>query len=148
MGTRWIVDFQTIDPKQKPVDPGEFWTVGIPEWLYRKHQHSGNEKALGRLFLVGELLQEKVEQIWEGWSRPGKEDCFAYFGQLARDFKSPQIETPAPPGMIFGVFVLPDGSIDDWTWREQTEEKEGVIRPSGIVKGELIWPLNKTSGSS
>src|SRR6185312_4934673 len=118
MSTRWIVEFQAIDPRKSPIDSSRFWPVGIPEWLYRHHQHHGNEKALGRLFLVGELLQEKTEEIREGWCRPGKEDCFAYCGQLARDFKSPQIETPAPPGMTFVVFVLRDGSIDEWTWRE------------------------------
>lgn len=143
MGTRWVLTFQAIDPR----NPNEFWDVGIPGWLYRKHQNSGNEKALGRIFLVADVLQGGTEEIHRGWSRPGKEtDCYAYWGRPTREFKSPRIETPAPPGMAFVVFVLPDGSIDEWTWRALSEEG-GFSYPAG-VKGELIWPQKKKYGSS
>src|SRR5437899_613556 len=104
MTTRWIISFQAIDPRLSPVDPGQFWEVGVPEWLYRVHQHKGHDAPLGRLVLVGDVLTEQTEQIWKGWSRPGRDECYAYCGRLKREFKSPTIETPPPPGMTFTVF--------------------------------------------
>jgi hypothetical protein len=147
MTTRWILSLQAIDPRTSPVDPSQFWTVGIPKWLYRKHQNSGHDAPLARIVLVGELLAERTEQIWKGWSRPGKDECYAYCGVLSREFKSPEIQTPPPPGMTFVVFVLPDGSIDDWTWRRLVEDEGGLSRPEG-VKGELIWPLTEQKTKS
>ena len=143
MTTRWILAFQAMDPR----NPEKVWEVGIPEWLYRKHQNNGNDKALGRLFLIADVLQGGTLEIREGWSRPGKDsDCYAYCGQPKREFKSPKIETPPPPGMAFVVFIQKDGSIDEWTWRVLSEE-DGGSHPKG-VKGEIIWPLNKKSESS
>jgi hypothetical protein len=143
MTTRWIVSFQAVDPN----NPDGFWEVGVPPWLYKVHQNKGKESALSRLLLVGEVLQGGTIQLRRGWSRPGKdEDCYAYIGKPKRDYPSAQIDLPAPPGKVFVVFVLKDGAIDEWTWRNEVEDKGEFVNPDG-VKGELIWPLNKKFGN-
>ncbi|MHC4398390.1 MAG: hypothetical protein ACYTG0_01780 [Planctomycetota bacterium] len=132
---RWLLTFRAIDPNALD----KRWDTGVPERLYRQIQHHGHEKALARLVLVQEVLERDTHSLYGGWSRPDKEDCFVYVGCPNRDFKSLTIETPPPPGMGFLVFVLPDGTIDEWTWRQFDEE--GGNRPSGVT-GELIWSLN------
>ena len=132
---RWLLTFHAIDPDA--VD--KQWKTGVPEGLYRHIQHHGHEKAIARLLLVREVLEGGTISLFRGWSRPDKEDCFAYFGLPSRDFKSLTIETPAPKHMGFLVFVLPDGTIDEWTWRPLDEK--GESQPTGVT-GELIWSLN------
>jgi hypothetical protein len=139
MDTRWLLRFEAIDPKNLP---HRTWKVGIPEWLYRQQQIHGHDKAIGRIRLLPEVLEGErgTKRIYEGWCRPGKEEkCFVYVGKPDHDFKSLTIETPPPPKMVFLVFVLPDGSIDELTWRPHTEESEDC--PQG-VNGKLIWTLN------
>ena len=132
---RWFIEFEAIDPAN--VD--RRWKTGIHEWLYRRLQHSGHEKALARLLLVNDVLSGGTTHIYRGWSRRGKDECFVYAGHPGRDFKSLSIETPAPKGMVFLVFILGDGTIDEWTWRPLAEDEED--RPQGVT-GELIWSQN------
>ena len=132
---RWQVTFDAIDPRA----PDKHWQTGIPERLVRHIRNHGHEKALARLLLVKEVLEGGTIAIYEGWSRPDKEDCFVYVGAPSRDRRSLTIDTPAPKSMGFLVFVLPDGTIDEWTWRRLDEE--GEYRPNGVT-GELIWSLN------
>jgi len=139
MGTKWKVEFNAIDPKDAP---RARWKVGVPEWLYKRQQIHGHEKELARLRLVLEVLQEEggTKRLYEGWSRPGKEDCYVYVGRPNRDYKSLRIETPPPPGMIFLIFVLSDGTIDGWTWRKaRPDDPNG---PLGVT-GKLIWQLDQ-----
>lgn len=140
MGTRWLLTFDAICPE----NPGnKVWQVGVPEWLYRKHQINGHEKSLARLLLVEMVLQGGTVHLFEGWSREGKdEDCFVYVGSPGKDFKSLKIETPAPRNMLFLIFVLPGGTIDDWTWRPRSQEQGKENLPSDI-NGRLIWSLNQ-----
>ena len=140
MSTRWLLTFKAIDPNNL----AGVWNVGIPEWLYRTHQKQGNEARLGRIILVQEVLEGGTLQLRQGWSRPDKEDgCYVYIGKPDRDFRSFQIETPPPPEQSFLVFVLQDGSIDEWTWRRLSEEKGEEDNPDG-VKGNLIWSQSKS----
>jgi len=136
---RWLLTFHAIDPAALD----KRWETGVPEWLYRHFRNQGHEKAIARLLLVREVLEGGTIDLYGGWSRPDKEDCFVYVGCPNRDFKSLTIETPAPKKMGkkmgFLVFVLPDGTIDEWTWRLLDEE--GGNRPIGVT-GELIWSLN------
>ena len=144
MSAKLKIPLTAINPK----NPEEVWDVGISEKLYKFHQNKGNEKAIGRIILVWEVLEGGTEEIRKGWSRPGKdEDCFVYLGRPKRDFKTTKIETPAPPGMAFLVFILTDGTIDEWTWRPLSEMEDGGHCPDG-VKGEIVWPLNKKSAKS
>ena len=137
MTTRWLLSFHAIDPTNFSAS----WEVGIPNKLYRLLQNKGHDKAIGRLHVIGDVLQGGTLQIHEGWSRPDREDCYVYLGRPDRDFKSLTIETPAPKGMAFLVFVMEDGTIDEWTWRRIAEERDGLIIPDG-VKGEVIWSQN------
>jgi len=132
---RWLLSFEAIHP----TDPSKYWETGVPERLYKELQNHGHEKAMARLLLVREVLLEGALHIYGGWCRPDKEDCWVYVGRPNRDLKSLSIETPAPKGMVFLVFVLSDGTIDEWTWRGQAEE--GEDKPDGIT-GELIWSRN------
>ena len=132
---RWLLTFHAIDPAALD----KRWKTGVPERLYRHIQNHGHEKAIARLRLVQEVLEGGTLSLFRGWSRPEKEDCFVYVGLPSRDFKSLTIDTPAPKQMGFLVFVLPDGTIDEWTWRPLDEE--GGNQPIGVT-GELIWSLN------
>lgn len=131
--TRWKAVFEAINPKNPEVDK---WLTGISPDLYRRLQHQGDERRQARLLLVREVLEECTEALYGGWSRPMKDDSFVYVGRPTHDFKSLSIETPPPLGMVFLVFVLPDGTIDEWTWRKSDPESGA---PLG-VNGELIWP--------
>ena len=130
--SRWLYSFQAIDPK----DPSKQWEIGVPEWLfseYRKHSHN---VKLARLALVDEIFPSGTTRIYGGWSRPDKDDCFVYEGRPERDYRNIRIEVPPPPGMAFLVFVLPCGTIDDWTWRPLNDDENNL--PEGM-SGEIIW---------
>jgi hypothetical protein len=129
---RWLLPFRAINPKN--LDSS--WEIGVSERHYRYIQNHGHEKQIARLVLVQEVLEGGTVNLYKGWSRPEKEDSFVYEGRPTRDFKSLTIETPAPVGLVFLVFVLPDGEVDEWTWRPLTED--GGKQPDGI-KGALIW---------
>ncbi len=134
---RWLLTFEALDPNNLAT----FWEVGIPEWLYRLHQHKGNEKAIARIVLIDEVLGPRTVRLYRGWARSGKEDCFVYEGRPECDHKSLTIETPPPKEMVFLVFVLPDGTIDEWTWRPL---KQGGGNQVDGIKGDLIWSKNLT----
>lgn len=143
MATRWVITFNAIDPK----NPGKSWRIGIPEGAYRVRQRKGHEAPLARILLIGEVIEGGTDQIYGGWSRPGKDEgCYVYVGYPSCDCPSPQIQLPPVPNHCFCVFVLPDGSIDDWTWRRVITEGDDS-RPQG-VSGELIWPPPNKSRSS
>lgn len=139
MGSRWLLNFQAIDPK----DPtSKTWRVGVQERKYRSAQHHGHEKEIARLMLVREVLEGGTIQLYEGWSRPDKEeDCYVYVGNPEGDYRSLSIQTPAPPRSFFLVFVLNDGTIDHWTWRKMAEREDGVEVPKDVT-GKLIWSQN------
>ena len=134
---RWILTFDAIDPKSS----GGYWQVGIREDHYHGLQKKGHEAQLARIVLVEQVLKGGTLHLYQGWCRPEKDDCFVYEGRPHRDYKTLRIETPAPPEMVFLVFVLPDGTIDNWTWRPLN--KDGGGRPQGIT-GDLIWPQNQS----
>ena len=133
---RWLLPFnEAIDPN----DLRGTWKTGIPEWLYKEVQIHGHEAKHARIAVIDEVLTRNgTIRLYRGWSRPGKDDCFVYVGQPEQDHRSLTIHTPAPKGMVFLVFVLTDGTIDDWGWRPA---KPGQTEPEG-VSGELIWQVN------
>ncbi|REJ65774.1 MAG: hypothetical protein DWQ31_17740 [Planctomycetota bacterium] len=137
--SRWHWEFSALDPN----NPGSEWTVGIAESHYRCIRNAGHDKAHARILLVKEVLETPVA-IRKGWSRQGKsDDCLTYIGKPAIDYHKicPEICVPAPPGMVFLVFVTGGGTIDEWTWRKH---KEGDITAPDDVEGELIWQPNQT----
>lgn len=136
--SRWKWSFDAINP----CHPQEAkWKTGVDERYYKQLQNSGHEKAIARLLLVERVLNGGTERIYKSWCRPEKEDCFVYVRYPDVDFKSLTISTPPPPNMAFLVFVLPDGTITEWTWRPLSEAERDT--PEGVT-GELVWPPNKT----
>jgi hypothetical protein len=131
---RWKFSCEARDPKQPTTST---WEVGILERKYLLIRDKGHEVRLARMLLAAEVVQDPIS-IYAGWSRPGRESCIVYVGKPTRDYQSITIQRPAPPGMLFLVFVMEDGSIDDWTWREATAGDPDV--PNGVA-GTLIWPL-------
>lgn len=130
---RWLLPFTAIDPRSL----SGHWKTGVSQAHYQRICRFGHEKQQARILLVEDVLEGSTLHLYQGWSRPDKEDCYVYVGKPARDFKSLNIETPPPPEMVFLVFVLPDGTIDDWAWRAASSDN----RPDG-VSGEPIWSAN------
>jgi hypothetical protein len=133
---RWLLSFVGIDPRNPQNEQRE---MGVKEEHYRYLQHHGDEKAIARLWLVGQVLQGGTACIYKGWGR-GKDDCHIYVGYPGEDRKSLTITTPPPPNMAFLVFVLPDGTIENWTWRPLIS---GGITPEGM-EGEIVWEQSTT----
>lgn len=134
--TRWMFSCEAIDP----VKHGETWVIGAEEWKLRLLAKKGHEHKLARLGLVKLIALDPV-QIVGGWNRPDKESCLVYAGSPKVDYLGARIEVPSPPGCFFLAFVLPDGTIDDWAWRPQSELDD--IGPDGI-KGKILWPNQQT----
>ncbi len=137
--SRWKYQFTTRHPR----DRESKWQVGVSEELCRNFVKNGHDKSHARLMLVREVLEECLLAIYSGWSRPDKEDCFVYVGNPKSDWHklSPQICVPAPPGMVFLVFVLGDGTVDNWTWRKHAD---GCPWAPNDITGELIWEHDKS----
>ena len=131
--SRWKYKLETKLPENPNKD---VWNVGVHEQKINLLLKNGHMVRLCRLDIVKEVLSDPLA-IYGGWSRPDKEDCFVYVGKPAHDRRGESIELPPPPGMLFVVFILPDGTIDYWNWRPQSESDPNV--PQG-VKGEKIWP--------
>lgn len=110
MGTRWKIEFEARNPSNPDGEPRK---VGISASLLDILQKKGHVVKQTRILLIEEVLREPWA-IFQGWSRPNTETCFVYARNPGRDYRGPTIETPAPLGMTFLVFVLPDGTIDDW----------------------------------
>lgn len=128
---RWFLPFTSLNPKNLK----DTWEVGILQNHYHVLKNKGHEKQIARICCVDEVLQHPA-YLFKGWSRPDKDDCFVFAGFPANDYKSLTITTPRPSNMIFLVFVLPGGTIDDWNWREI--DPNNHPKPSGI-SGDLIW---------
>ena len=94
--SRWYYPFSAIDPGDTTRD----WTVGIERAHYETLQKYGHEKAIARLILVKETLDDPT-RIYRGWSRQDKEDSYVYVGAPGHDFRTLSIELPAPPGRLF-----------------------------------------------
>jgi hypothetical protein len=128
---RWQLTFTTISTRTS----SGVWEVGVHEAHIKWLRNRGHGAPLARLVLVREVLADPLS-VFEGWSRPDKEDCFVYVGDPKYDYHSPSIQTPAPPNFLFLVFILPDGTIDFWTWRARAPGSNNIPED---VKGRLIW---------
>ena len=133
MGTRWRIEFDARCPSSPD---RETWTVGIAQSKLEILQKFGHAVKQARILLVRDVLSD-TREIFQGWSRPDTDDCLVYVGSPGHDYRGPTIEVPPPKGMVFLVFVLPDGTIDDWNWRPVTTED--ATMPEGI-DGRKIWP--------
>jgi hypothetical protein len=117
-----------------PVNPPyDTWEVGVPRWKINTLGDKNHESKLARMLLLEQVVGEP-DLIIKGWDRLGKDGCYVYVGRPSRDYTRPRVNAPAPPGQVFLVFVLPDGTIDDWAWRPVDEQGN----PEG-VGGETVW---------
>ncbi len=130
---RWKYSFSAIDP----TNVSATWEIGVSHERYRHICNHGHEKAHARIVLIGDVVESTVA-LYGGWNREGMQDCYVYVGQPREDYHklSPIISVPPPPGMVFLVFVLPDGTIDEWNWRPHAD---GDINTPLGVEGKLIW---------
>jgi len=135
--SRWRVTCDAINPHVKPVDEANRWETGFLGSHIQHMYDNSDEKSLWRMKLVEEVLADGTIYIYQGWSRPDKEDSFVYVGLPDRDYKSGQIILPPQPGRVFCVFVCHEGTIDHWAWRGSDESNQ----PKDI-SGDLIWSRN------
>jgi hypothetical protein len=122
---------------QSPTGQFGTWQTGFAARTLEFLISKGHKEKLARARLVEEVLTTP-EAIIQGWGRD-KDDCWIYVGSPPHDFRSDSVETPSLRGMLLLVFVLPDGTIDDWGWREARSDEPGL--PEGM-KGKVVWPVN------
>lgn len=97
---------------QSPAGQIGTWQTGFAARTLEFLISKGHKEKLARARLVEGVLKTP-ETIIQGWGRD-KDDCLIYVGSPRQDFRSDSVETPPPRGMLFLVFVFPDGTIDDW----------------------------------
>jgi hypothetical protein len=122
---------------QSPHNPTATWRTGFTSRTIDLLISKGHMARLARARLAEEVLQAP-DSIIQRWGRE-KDDCLIYVGTPSRDYRSSTVETPPPHGMLFLVFVLPDGTIDDWSWRPAEAGEPGM--PEGM-KGKVVWPAS------
>jgi hypothetical protein len=134
--TRWIFTTRALNP-----DGRGTWETGIRPAYYKVLQQSGDAATLARIAIAKDVV-ESPNRIVKGWDRDETDRCYVYIGNPGQDYRSATIELPAPPKMVFAVFVLPDGIWDLWAWRPVDDNN-----PSGAngVKGEVIWTAPTTT---
>lgn len=132
--TRWAVPFDA----KSPHPPHGVWTVGVTHRKLAVLKSNSDEARLARLMLVPSTLAQPLT-IRKGWTRLGKDDCFIYVSKPSTDYHDREIQVPPDPRAFFLVFVTPDGTIDDWSWR--FESKDDPTTPADVT-GEILWPLS------
>lgn len=129
---RWALSFAA----RNPTDLDGEWQIGVHGDKIQILRNRGHEQVLARYLLVEPVAQDPT-MIIRGWHRQDTNDsCFVYVGRPSRDYRGRNIEVPAPKGMLFLVFVLPDGTIDLWGWRPVDGNDPDM--PSGMT-GDVIW---------
>lgn len=128
--TRWFETYEAPSPD----DRLSTWSVGIRRSHIEAMVKYSHVVKLARASLIKPLLEDP-EMVVRGWDRADRDDCFAYVGSPAEDRRSATITTP-PPKKYFVVFILPDGTIDDWGWRDA--DPLDASRPDGL-RGEVTW---------
>jgi hypothetical protein len=124
-----------------PENPGRVKKIGIQQRVIATLRKEIDRKRLARLQLVVEVSASPYAII-RGWDRTNKDDCYVYVGKPTRDYTSiadhavGSIDVPAPKNHFFVVFVLPDGTISDWTWR--LADPVQPDRPKDI-NGDIVW---------
>lgn len=134
MVSRWRIEFDARSPIGSE---GDTWKVGIAPAQLDALQTNNHTVKQMRIMLVEGVLSDP-DAIFAGWSRPDTGDCYVYAGKPDRDYRGMGIETPPPRGMMFLVFVLRDGTIDDWNWRKVQADNPDL--PEGLEGNKKLWP--------
>ena len=139
---RWQFQFTARLPNNPET---QTWEIGISPKKIETLVSNGDTVIVARIEQVGEVLEDPLA-IFKGWARPDCEDCTVYVGRPSSDRfsaisdKKGSIETSAPTGMVFLVFVLPDGTIDFWGWRKERKADSGPpLGLDGERLGTIIW---------
>jgi hypothetical protein len=130
---KWGYACQAFNPESKSTR-----AVGIKGNVIQTLVKQGHVAKLARLALVKEVLKEPVK-IVEGWNRPNTDKHLVYIGNPDKDYRSGSIVTPPPPDLDFVVYIMEDGTIDDWNWRKSGGSDSEL--PEGI-EGVLKWSKN------
>ena len=129
---QWKVAWAARNPNAPPPT----WKVGIKESKLSLYREKGHETKLARVLLIPEAVANPAKII-KGWDRPDRDGCYVYVAKPTKNYQSQTIEIPPFPGQFFLVFVLPDGTIDDWTWRPENPSDPSM---PDEIKGEVLWP--------
>lgn len=138
---RLVHTFSALDPS----DPTGVQTrdIGLEQTqvdVLLHEEGTVNDKVrLARLLLAKEVAQAP-EVIFEDLKRPNHEDGLCYCGRPSHDFRGPRIETPAPPNMVFCVFVVSSGKISAWRWEPCDELEPDYPEDWKNRFGRIVWP--------
>jgi hypothetical protein len=115
--------------------------------LRRSHVLGAAEKGLAARFARVKLIPDAVKNpimVLEGWKRDGYDKALIFVAKPVRDFRSPEIETPPPPGMLFLVFATPETYIiSDWRWERADAEDPDVPEESLKRSERILWPTSR-----
>jgi len=103
----------------------------------------GLKSRFYRLLLVREVLTNP-RVVFQGWEREGFEQALCYVGSPSKDLRSESIETPPPPGMVFLVFVTPQGTLSDWRWEKSAEDNPEFPENYRVRFRRIVWPTKVT----
>jgi hypothetical protein len=107
--------------------------------LLREDGTINDKVRLGRLVLAQEVTTDPIV-VFKDWKRPGQEDGVCYCGRPKRDYRGPSVETPAPPNMVFCVFVKASGKMTAWRWEVQDPDAPDFPEDWKNRFGEILWP--------
>lgn len=117
--------------------------VGLEQGQLDQLQHRDGSTRDGarfkRLLLAKEVLQ-KPTAIFKDLCRPDQDDGVCYVGRPNRDYPAFDIEVPAPPGMVFCVFVAKSGKITAWRWEPADGARSDFPERYEERFGNQIWP--------
>jgi hypothetical protein len=126
-----------LDPRG--IRKGDVWDV----WLEQAHidglTRYGVSVRYYRLLLVEEVLSDP-SVVFEGWEREGQDEGLCYVARPKRDFRSDCIEVPAPPGMVFLVFVTSGGKISEWRWEKSDVDNPEFPEGYKTRFRRIVWP--------
>ena len=104
----------------------------------------GLKARFARIKLIPEVVKDPII-VLEGWKREGYDKALIYVGKPNHDFRSPEIELPQPPGMLFLVFATPETYIiSDWRWEVASAEDPNLPEESANRCEKVLWPTNPT----
>jgi hypothetical protein len=128
-----------------PFDPGGVGTrtlwleQGQIDYLIGDKRDAMLVARFARLQLVKEVVCEPVV-VFRGLEREDHESSCCYVGKPSRDCPRPGIDAPAPPGMVFLVFVTQTGKVFDWRWERQSADEPTFPEEWQSRFTEIIWP--------
>ena len=135
---RLIHTFPALDPFGG--NDEKTWPVGLEQTQLEELLKANHRKRLARLKIAAVVALDPIV-IFGDWKRPEHEDGICYCGKHGEDYHAPDITVPAPPGMVFCVYVKPSGRLSRWNWEPADESNPDF--PEGWTKdrfGRILWP--------